>query len=78
MLCRCLLAKTYNAGAPLVDADLTEIARTAMTPQDVLLYCYYGGMLAAGAAGSQSTAEQQGFMYARSTAADMTYPAGWV
>lgn len=51
-----------HAGAPLVEADLTEIgtARSAMVPQDVLLYCYYGGMLAAGAAGSASAPLQSG------------------
>jgi hypothetical protein len=75
VLCRCLLAKTYNAGAPLVDADLTEIARTAMSPQDVLLYCYYGGMLAAGAAGSESAPEQQGTHGVRLLT---DIPAGWV
>jgi len=50
LLYRCLLAKTYNAAAPLVNADLTEVdpARTAVKATDVLLYCYYGGMVATG------------------------------
>lgn len=53
--CRCLLAKIYNAAAPLVDTDLTEVdpARTAVKATDVLLYCYYGGMVAAGKQGLQ-------------------------
>lgn len=47
---RCLLAKSYNAAAPLLDVELTEVdpARTATGPTDLLLYCYYGGMVAAG------------------------------
>eukprot|EP00879_Flechtneria_rotunda_P031253 GHRR01034123.1.p1 GENE.GHRR01034123.1~~GHRR01034123.1.p1 ORF type:complete len:356 (+),score=97.80 GHRR01034123.1:145-1212(+) len=46
----CLLAKVYNAAAPLIDAELTEVdpARTACGPTDLLLYCYYGGMVATG------------------------------
>jgi COP9 signalosome complex subunit 3 len=48
-----LLAKTYNAGAHLIATDLTDIdpARTAVKATDVLLFCYYGGMLATGKCG---------------------------
>lgn len=46
----CLLAKTYNAAAPLLDVELTDVdpQRTATGPTDLLLYCYYGGMVATG------------------------------
>lgn len=48
---RCLLSKVYNAAAPLLDLELTEVdpGRTAVGATDLLLYCYYGGMVAAGA-----------------------------
>jgi hypothetical protein len=51
-LCRCLLSKAYNAAAPLLELELTEVdpARTAVGATDLLLYCYYGGMVATGAA----------------------------
>jgi hypothetical protein len=47
---RCLLAKTYSAAASLIDVELTEVdpVRTACVPTDLLLYCYYGGMIATG------------------------------
>ncbi|KAI8464947.1 MAG: hypothetical protein J3K34DRAFT_99745 [Monoraphidium minutum] len=46
----CLLSKAYNAAAPLLAADVSAVepARTGVTPTDLLLYCYYGGMAAAG------------------------------
>ncbi|KAF6258354.1 hypothetical protein COO60DRAFT_1701346 [Scenedesmus sp. NREL 46B-D3] len=46
----CLLAKAYNAAAPLLELELTEVdpARTAVGATDLLLYCYYGGMVATG------------------------------
>jgi hypothetical protein len=46
----CLLSKCYNAGAPLVAADIfrVEPSKTAVGPTDLLLYCYHGGMVAAG------------------------------
>jgi hypothetical protein len=48
--CRCLLSKAYNAAAPLLELELTEVdpARTAVGATDLLLYCYYGGMVATG------------------------------
>jgi hypothetical protein len=50
-MCRCLLAKAYNAAAQLLELELTEFdpARTAVSATDLLLYCYYGGMVATGA-----------------------------
>ncbi|KAF8060061.1 CSN3 [Scenedesmus sp. PABB004] len=46
----CLLAKTYGAAAALLGGELTEVdpTRTAVGPTDLQLYCYYGGMVAAG------------------------------
>jgi hypothetical protein len=54
--CRCLLSKAYNAAAPLLELELTEVdpARTAVGPTDLLLYCYYGGMVATGERCSKS------------------------
>ncbi|KAL4424036.1 hypothetical protein ABPG75_001337 [Micractinium tetrahymenae] len=46
----CLLSKCYGAAASVVEADifLVDPARTACTPTDVLLYCYYGGLIEIG------------------------------
>ena len=50
-LLRCLLARTYNAAAGLLEQDIFKVvpALTGVTPTDLQLYCYYGGMVAAGA-----------------------------
>ncbi|GBG42279.1 hypothetical protein CBR_g75710, partial [Chara braunii] len=41
----CLLSKCYNAALPILDTDIFEVdpKKTALTPRDFLLYCYYGG-----------------------------------
>lgn len=47
-LCKCcLLSRCYNAAIPVLSEPITEVdpATTAITPQDLLLYCYYGGMV---------------------------------
>lgn len=46
----CLVSKALAAASPLLAADPTEVdpSRTSLTPQDVLLYCYYGGTVALG------------------------------
>ncbi|KIY95926.1 COP9 signalosome complex subunit 3 [Monoraphidium neglectum] len=46
----CLLSKAYNAASPLLEGDCfsVEPAKTGVAPTDVLLYCFYGGMVAAG------------------------------
>ncbi|KAF5827482.1 hypothetical protein DUNSADRAFT_572 [Dunaliella salina] len=46
----CLLSKCYNASAKLLEDDIYNVdpSRTACTPQDLLLYSYYGGMLCTG------------------------------
>ncbi|PSC73531.1 COP9 signalosome complex subunit 3 [Micractinium conductrix] len=46
----CLLSKCYSAAGPVLDADVYTVdpAKTAVTPTDVLLYCYYGGLLEIG------------------------------
>ena len=51
LLARCLLARTLNAAAGVLDAEVLEIdpARTATTARDFLLYCYYGGLVHTGA-----------------------------
>lgn len=51
MLARCLLARTLNAAAGVLDAEVLEIdpARTGTTARDFLLYCYYGGLVHTGA-----------------------------
>ncbi len=48
---RCLLARTLNAAAGVLDAEVMEIdpARTSTTARDFLSYCYYGGMVHMGA-----------------------------
>ncbi len=40
-----------NAAAELVSEDVFDVdpERTSVTPTDFFLYCYYGGMVAAGA-----------------------------
>ena len=45
-----LQSKCYNAASALLDSDVycVDPSKTAVTPSDVLLYCYYGGMVAAG------------------------------
>eukprot|EP00887_Chlorella_sp_A99_P005974 scaffold27.g5974.t1 len=45
-----LLSKAYSAASPLIDADplLADPSATAITPTDVQLYCYYGGMMEIG------------------------------
>lgn len=47
---RCLLAKMYNAATEVLLEDVYDVdpQKTAVTPTDFFLYCYYGGMLAAG------------------------------
>ena len=66
VLARCLLARTLNAAAGVLDAEVLEIdpARTATTARDFLLYCYYGGLVHTGAA--PCGASQQQHLYQRS------------
>jgi hypothetical protein len=47
---RCLLSKCYSASAQLVEEDIFDVdpSKSACTPQDLLLYSYYGGMLCIG------------------------------
>ncbi|MEW5306054.1 MAG: hypothetical protein WDW36_008554 [Sanguina aurantia] len=46
----CLLAKTYNAAASLLEEDIFDVdpSQTCCTPTDLFLYAYYGGMLCLG------------------------------
>jgi len=46
----CLLSKVYNAAQEVLHDDIFHVDphNTCMTPTDLFLYCYYGGMLAAG------------------------------
>lgn len=46
----CLLCKCYSGAGPALDADIYSVdpSKTACTPTDVLLYCYYGGLLEIG------------------------------
>jgi len=46
----CLLAKTYSAALPLLEQELLHADRdaTLVTPRDLLLYQYYGGVIYAG------------------------------
>ncbi|KAK9809877.1 hypothetical protein WJX72_000853 [[Myrmecia] bisecta] len=43
----CTLAKCYNSAVPILQADISDVdpAKTAMTPRDLMLYCYYGGLI---------------------------------
>ncbi|XP_004303998.1 PREDICTED: COP9 signalosome complex subunit 3 [Fragaria vesca subsp. vesca] len=40
----CLLSKCYKAGLSILDEDIFEVDQ----PKDLLLYCYYGGMICIG------------------------------
>eukprot|EP00955_Chlamydomonas_euryale_P047523 353707-Chlamydomonas_euryale.AAC.5 len=46
----CILAKIYNGAADVIADDIYDVdpQRTATTPTDFYLYCYYGGIVAAG------------------------------
>lgn len=46
----CLLSRCYSAALPVLQEPALEVdpARTALTPTDFYLYCYYGGMLHTG------------------------------
>lgn len=43
----CLQAKHYNAAALVLEQNIYDVdpAKTSMKPTDLLLYCYYGGMI---------------------------------
>ncbi|KAL0040703.1 hypothetical protein WJX79_002309 [Trebouxia sp. C0005] len=43
----CLQAKHYNAAASVLEQTILDVepAKTSMKPTDLLLYCYYGGMI---------------------------------
>eukprot|EP00891_Asterochloris_glomerata_P000013 jgi/Astpho2/13/e_gw1.00001.28.1_t len=43
----CLLAQCYNAIVPILAEPMFDVnpKKTAMTPKELLLYCYYGGMI---------------------------------
>lgn len=43
----CILSKCYNAANQLLSEDIHSVDphRTAVVPTDLLLYCYYGGMV---------------------------------
>ncbi len=45
--CSCLQAKHYNAAASVLEQTIYDVepAKTNMKPTDLLLYCYYGGMI---------------------------------
>ena len=45
--CSCLQAKHYNAAASVLEQTIYDVepAKTSMKPIDLLLYCYYGGMI---------------------------------
>jgi len=47
MLCSCLVAKAYNAGAELVSQEVYEVdpAVTCLTARDYLLYSYYCALI---------------------------------
>lgn len=46
----CLISKCYNGAGAALDADVYSVdpSKTATTPTDVLLYCYYGALLEIG------------------------------
>jgi len=46
-LCLCLKAKNYKAGFDLIETQIFDIdpTITGLTPRDMLLYYYYGGMV---------------------------------
>ncbi len=46
----CLVAKCYSAAIPVLEEEIFDVApdATATTPKDLLLYCYYGGMIYTG------------------------------
>jgi len=46
----CLVAKNYNAAVRILDDDIFEVSpdSTGVTPKDMLLYYYYGGMVLTG------------------------------
>lgn len=47
VLCLCLKSKNYKAGYQLIEKKIFDIdpTRTGLTPKDMLLYYYYGGMI---------------------------------
>jgi hypothetical protein len=49
-VCRCLLAKTYNAAEQLLEEDILDVdpSRTSCTPTDLYLYSLYGSMICIG------------------------------
>jgi hypothetical protein len=49
-LCRCLLAKTYNAAEQLLEDDVLDVDpnKTCCTPTDLYLYSLYGSMICIG------------------------------
>ena len=70
--CSCLQAKHYNAAASVLDQTIYDVepTKTSMKPTDLLLYCYYGGMIhigksseAAVGARTQSKLSRQCHMY---------------
>jgi len=46
----CLVAKCYNAALPVLEEEIFEVnpETSAITPKDLLLYYYYGGMVYTG------------------------------
>ncbi|KAG1678888.1 hypothetical protein FOA52_003556 [Chlamydomonas sp. UWO 241] len=46
----CILSKMYSAAAEVLADDVYDVdpPKTAITPTDFFLYCYYGGLAAAG------------------------------
>lgn len=56
----CLLAKTYNAAASLLEEDIFDVdpSQTCCTPTDLFLYAYYGGMLCLGERNAVALARQ--------------------
>ena len=53
VFCSCLQAKHYNAAALVLEQKIYDVdpAKTSMKPTDLLLYCYYGGMIHIGKLG---------------------------
>jgi hypothetical protein len=51
----CLLSKCYSGAGAALEADVycVDPRRTAVTPTDVLLYCYYGALLEIGRWGAR-------------------------
>jgi len=46
----CLLAKNYSAALPILDTEIYDVNQetSSVTPKDMLLYYYYGGLLYTG------------------------------